>query len=143
MEPTHSNDSALSTGRFDAGLPTTALKVTVLASLFLFYFPFVVKHYLYNYEPDTSVFNEFVKHYLDFFSSFNIRELPAPSTWPPYFDGQYWSIRSLRALSTSALVSPNLSEQLFLHSTPASILPSAGPIISVSWVPDISSFYRH
>ena len=88
MEPTHSNDSALSTGRFDAGPPTTALKVTVLASLFLFYFPFVVKHYLYNYEPDTSVFNEFVKHYLDFFSSFNIRELPAPSTWPPYFDGQ-------------------------------------------------------
>ena len=89
MQPTHPNGSALSSGRFDAGLLTTALKVTVLASLFILYFPFVDRNYLYNYEPDTSVFNEFVKHYLAFFSSFDTSELPPPSTWPPYFDGHY------------------------------------------------------
>jgi hypothetical protein len=89
MHPTHPNGSALSSGRFDVGVATTELKIAVLALLCVLYFPFVDRHYLYNYEADTFVFNEFVKHYLAFFSSFNIRELPAPSTWPPYFDGHY------------------------------------------------------
>jgi hypothetical protein len=119
MQPTPPNGSgsALSSGRFDAGLLTTELKVTVLALLFLFYFPFVDRHYLYNFEPDTSVFNEFVKHYLAFFSSFNIRELPAPTTWPPYFDGPYLIYTFFEravdvSLRFSALVLPTLDSRI-------------------------------
>jgi len=89
MHPTHPNVSAMSSGRPDAGLLTTELKVAVLALLLMFYFPFVDRNYLYNYEFDTYVFNEFVKHYLNLFSSFKISELPAPTTFPPYFDGHY------------------------------------------------------
>src|SRR5262245_58779137 len=89
MQLGHPNESALSSERFAAGLLTTELRVTLLALLFVFYFPFVDRNYLYNYEHDTWVFNEFVKHYLAFFRSLHIRELPAPSTYPPYLDGHY------------------------------------------------------